>query len=181
MPAKGLIKTLHKLWFTINLKLQNSYSVAEYHKKKTGVTIGSGCRIIDRRANIFGSEPYLVTIGNNVTIADGVTFVTHDGGVSTLRNKYPNLNVYGKIAVGDNCFIGVGCILLPGVNIGKNCVIGAGAVVTKDIPDNSIAAGVPARVIDSIYNYEKKSLAKGMQDKFESENDKKIKILNYFG
>lgn len=56
----------------------------------------------------------------------------------------------GKITIGDNVWIGGSCVVLPGVTIGSNCVIGAGSVVTKDIPDNSIAAGNPCRVLRQI-------------------------------
>lgn len=109
--------------------------------------IGAGCSV--ERDVIFGSESYLITIGNNVRITFGVKFATHDGGMWTLRKsgRLENADLFGRIVVGDNTNIGWNAIILPGVTIGKNCVIGAGAVVSKDIPDNLVAAGVPARVI----------------------------------
>lgn len=60
------------------------------------------------------------------------------------------MQIFGKIEIGDNVHIGWNTIIMPNVSIGNNCVIGAGAVVTKSIPDNSVAVGVPARVIESI-------------------------------
>ena len=71
-----------------------------------------------------------------------------------FRTKDPDIDVVRPIKVGNNVFIGYGCIILPGVTIGDNVVIGAGAVVTKDIPSDCVAVGVPARVIESIADYE---------------------------
>lgn len=133
-----------------------------------GGKIGENCSIFPDV--FFGSEPYLITIGNNVRITFGVKFATHDGGVWTLRKNgiLEQADVFGKIVVGDNTNIGWNAIILPGVTIGKNCVIGAGAVVTKDIPDNSVAVGVPAKVIETLDEYqikvEKKCvMTKGMK------------------
>ena len=67
-----------------------------------------------------------------------------------------------RIKVGDNVYIGRGATICMGVTIGNNCIIGAGAIVTKDIPDNSVAVGVPARRIKSIDEYYNASIDKGM-------------------
>ena len=118
------------------------------------MTIGDGCEIYPTAA--FGSEPYLISIGNKVRINSGVTFVTHDGGVWVLRNleeKYKDIDRFGRIIVKDNVHIGTNAIIMPGVVIGCNCIVGCGAVVTKSIPDNSIVVGVPARVIKSVFEY----------------------------
>ena len=116
-----------------------------------GVNYGDRCRF--GRNITWGSEPYLINLGNHVTVTNGVVFISHDGGVWVGRDQYPALNVFGQITVGENSFIGIGTIILPGVSIGKNCVIGAGSVVTRDIPDDSVAAGVPCRVIRSTDEY----------------------------
>jgi acetyltransferase-like isoleucine patch superfamily enzyme len=118
-----------------------------------GGIIGTGCKVSP--SVFFGSEPYLITIGNNVQITDGVRFLTHDGGLWTLRKTglLENADYFGRIFVGDNCHIGWNTIIMPNVNIGKNCIIGCGAIVTKDIPDNSVAVGIPAHVIKTITEY----------------------------
>lgn len=129
--------------------------------RKDGVKIGDGCVIW--KNVVFGSEPYLITIGDHCRITDGVKFVTHDGGLWTIRNveKYNpdhrNYDILKPIVVGNNVHIGWNTIIMPGVNIGNNVVIGCGAIVTKDIPDNTVAVGVPARVIENLDNYFEKN------------------------
>ncbi|MBD3923450.1 hypothetical protein IEZ26_02355 [Nocardioides cavernae] len=110
----------------------------------------------------FGSEPFLIEIGSHVTISANVAFVNHDGGARVFRDASPNLHVYNRISVGSHVFIGMGTIILPGVTIGDRCVIGAGSVVTRDIPDGSVAVGVPCRVIKSIDEYETGVRLKGI-------------------
>ena len=127
--------------------------------RNQGINIGENCEI--RNGVYFSSEPYLITIGNHVRINAGVEFVTHDGGVWVLREKSiianrENITLFGPIKVGNNVHIGSRAIIMPNVKIGNNCIIGCGAIVTKDIPDNSIVAGIPAKIIETIDEYEKK-------------------------
>lgn len=122
--------------------------------RKQGLTIGGGCEILN--GFDFGSEPYLVTIGNNVRITSGARITTHDGGAWVLRNLYPelkNADRFGRVTIGDNCHIGMNATIMPGVTIGCNCIVGAHAVVTHDVPDNSVVAGIPARHICSVEEY----------------------------
>lgn len=101
----------------------------------------------------WSTEPWLITLGDNVHITNGVKFITHDGGTLLFRDRVPDLEITKPIVVGDNVYIGNNVIILPGVTIGNNVVIGAGAVVTRAIPDNSLVVGVPARVIKSADDY----------------------------
>ena len=101
----------------------------------------------------FSTEPWIITIGKNVYITDGCKFITHDGGTLILRQYEPDLEITKPIVVGDNVYFGNNVIVLPGVTIGSNVIVGAGAVVTKDIPDNSVAVGVPAKVIKTMDEY----------------------------
>ncbi len=123
------------------------------YARSIGVRIGADCRILGLTSNTFGSEPYLITLGDHVTVTGGVSFVNHDGGVWVFRADHPDIDLFGPIVVGDNVFIGSRSILLPGVTIGDNCVIGAGAVVTKSIPPGSVAVGCPARVVRTVDEY----------------------------
>lgn len=102
---------------------------------------------------------FLTSIGNNVIIAPNVRFLNHDASAFVF-NKTAKI---GKIIIYDNCFIGAGVILLPGIEIGPNAIIGAGSIVTKSIPPYSIAAGCPANVINSIEPLLDKKI---MDDKF---------------
>ncbi len=134
----------------------------EGYLRALGVQVGKHCRIYGMPEEVFDSEPYLCRLGDHVSITSGVRFISHDGGVWVLREEFPDLDIFGPITVGNNVFIGINTIILPGVTIGDNVVIGAGAVVTRDIPSNSVAAGVPARVLGSLAAYREKALANGV-------------------
>jgi acetyltransferase-like isoleucine patch superfamily enzyme len=120
---------------------------------KAGLKLGRDVRVIGKPD--FGSEPYLIEIGNHVTISSNVTFITHDGATWVFRHlpAYLGLQRFGRIVIGDNCFIGAGAIIMPGVSIGSNSVVGAGAVVTRSVPADSVVAGVPARRVCSYEEY----------------------------
>jgi acetyltransferase-like isoleucine patch superfamily enzyme len=102
---------------------------------------------------MFGTEPWCITLGNNVHITKEVLFITHDGGTLLFRNIIPDLEITAPIKVGNNVYIGVRSIIMPGVNIGNNCIIAAGSVVSKDVPDNSVVGGVPAKFIKTSDEY----------------------------
>lgn len=125
------------------------------YAQKIGVKVGSNCRIYTNR---FGSEPFLITIGDKVTITSGVTFLTHDGSGWLFNDDEGRRYYYSPIEIGNSVFIGVNSIILPGVKIESNVIIAAGSVITKSIPKNSIVAGVPAKVIGQTSNFEKKVL-----------------------
>lgn len=138
------------------LSIANEYKKPEVYRKYLNVSIGNNARFTGKIN--FGSEPFLISIGDHVTLAHNVTFHTHDGGVWVFREKYPNINVYGKITIGDNVFIGSNVIILPNVNIGNNVVVGAGSIVTKSVESNSVVAGNPAKIIKRVNEYEEKVL-----------------------
>lgn len=123
------------------------------YARKIGVHAGQGLHIYGNAHKMFGTEPWAITLGDNVHITDEVRFVNHDGGTLIFRHLVPDLEITKRISVGDNVYIGVRSLIMPGVTIGSNCVIGAGSIVTKDIPDNSVAVGVPARVIKTSQEY----------------------------
>ena len=124
----------------------------------------------------------MISIGNNVRITTGVKFCTHDGGMWVIRNLGYNTHAdcFGKIVVGDNVHIGWNAIIMPNVEIGSNVIVGAGAVVTHNIPDNTVVAGVPARVIRTIDEYYKKNSERIVNTKGLSCKEKKVFIERMF-
>ena len=109
-----------------------------------GVRIGEGCVIYSKA---FSTEPYLVSLGNRVGVSGGVKFLTHDGAAWMLRARRPAAQVFGRIEVGDDCYIGENALLLPGTTIGAGCLVAAGAVVKGRFAANSVIAGNPAKVV----------------------------------
>lgn len=114
---------------------------------------------MDRKIPLYAN---LIRLGNNVHLASNVTFVTHDithkmlnrcpAALEMMEKNSPDpkkklSEQLGCIDIRDNVFVGAGSTILYNVRIGANVIIGAGSMVTKDIPDNSVAAGVPAKVI----------------------------------
>lgn len=100
----------------------------------------------------------LIEIGDNAVISDRVILLTHDysctnalRAIGEMHNT--DVSISRHIKIGNNSFIGMGSILLPGTEIGDNVIVGAGSVVRGKIPSNSIVVGNPAKVIDTIENY----------------------------
>lgn len=112
------------------------------------ISIGKNCSI--NHNNIFqaGKKIGKITLGNNVLTAANVMFIAYNHNGEDVKTPIMEQDCFdASITIGDDVWIGHGVTILPGVNIGKGCIIGAGAVVKNDIPDYSIAVGVPARVI----------------------------------
>ncbi len=132
-------------------------SGAEYasYQKKWGkfYSIGDDCAFWPY-TNI--TNPEYTRLGNNVMLS-ACTILGHDGSIAVLNKAYDKkLDRVGKVDIKDNVFIGHGAIILPGVTIGPNAIVAAGAVVSKDVPEGAIAAGVPAREIGKVDDLVKK-------------------------
>ena len=98
------------------------------------------------------SHCWLIEIGDNVTLAPRVHILCHDASTKTFLN-YTKI---GRVTIGDNVFIGAESVVLPGVTIGSNVIVGANSTVTHDVPDGTVVAGSPARVICTLEEYLKK-------------------------
>ena len=121
--------------------------------RSQGARVGEGCRLLGVSHATFGGEPWLVTLGDHVSISAGTRLLPHDGGVWVFRGKHPDAELFGAITVGSNVFIGIDVLVMPGVTIGDNVVIGARSVVTRDIPPGVVAVGSPCKPIKSIEEY----------------------------
>lgn len=140
---------------TVIASIRTRLTPPEAYARRLGVRIGRDCRISTRS---WGSEPWLIEIGDHVHVTSGVSFVNHDGGVWVFRNEMPDFYVFGRIRIGDNTYIGNDTMILPGVTIGADCVIGARSLVNKDVPDGTVAAGVPVRLVSTTAEYKAKML-----------------------
>lgn len=149
-----------RLWF-----IRSSVKRAIFLKKQdVFASIGNGCSIQKRSVPLYAK---LIKLGDNVHVASNVGFVTHDithmmlnrsdlaksmGGGTPFKEKI------GCIDIGNNVFIGSGTRILYDVKIGSNVIIGSGSVVNHDIPNNSVAAGIPAKVIGTFEDFVKKHI-----------------------
>jgi maltose O-acetyltransferase len=123
--------------------------------KKQGLNVGKNLTL-QWGTMIDPSHCWLITIGDDVTLAARVYILAHDASTKR-RLGYTKI---GLVSIGNNTFIGANTTILPNVKIGNNVIIGAGSVVTKDIPDNVVAVGNPARVVAQTDAYvEKNKLA----------------------
>lgn len=159
---------------------RNPYEVGVNYARKLGVTVGENCRVTTTK---LGAEPYLITIGNHVSVAQEVTFITHDGATWSMRlnKRYDHVIRYGRIILKDNCFIGHGALLLPGVTVGENSIVAAMSVVTKDVPPNTVVGGNPARIIGSFEDYAEKCLKESPDyDISAYRKDKKSELLRIY-
>lgn len=109
-----------------------------------GVRVGEGCRIYSLD---IASERWLVEIGDFVTVSVGVSFITHDGVGWLVNDARGRRYRYAPISVGSRSFVGARSVVMPGVKIGEDVIVAAGSVVTKSVPNGSVVAGNPARII----------------------------------
>lgn len=120
------------------------YKLERY--RMNGAEIGENVRAF---SPIVSPEPYLIKVGNDVTIAIGVKFCTHDN--SAIKIYEDATDFVGTITIGDDSFIGMNTILMGGVSLPKHCIVGAGSVVTKSFTqEGCIIAGNPAKIIGNI-------------------------------
>jgi acetyltransferase-like isoleucine patch superfamily enzyme len=139
MNLKDILYRLH-----IKLLEKSSNETKIRYLRRQGMKIGNNCLISTMN---FSTEPFLIELGDHVAIADDTEIVTHDGGIWCFRDEISNADLFGKIKIGNNVFIGNNCTILPNTIIGNNCIIGTGSVVRGKFPDNSVIIGNPAKVI----------------------------------
>lgn len=144
--------------YRILLKIQSVWD-AQINKanleicKARGMKVGKNFNMPDKV--YFGTEPFLIEIGDNVNIAAGVRFVNHGGTTTLLRRLpgYEDARIFGRIKIGNNCTIGLNCVITQDVKIGDNCILGANSVLSQSMPDNSVFIGNPAQFLCTIEDY----------------------------
>lgn len=126
--------------------------------RNLGINIGNETKIYSPRNVIIDEQkPWLIEIGNNVQITDGVRILTHGYDWSVLKVKYGHVyGSSGKVKIGNNVFIGVNTTILKGVTIGDNVIIGANSLVNKNCIEEGVYAGNPVKYIMSLEDYRKK-------------------------
>lgn len=122
--------------------------------RKNGMKIGTNIKILEG-CIIDDSHYWHIEIGDDVTLAPRVHILAHDASTKTHLNYTKIKNVF----IGNRVFIGASSIVMPGVRIGDNAIIGAGSVVTRDVPENSVFAGNPAKFICRVEDYLEKEKA----------------------
>jgi len=163
---------LSRVYHTLRLwTIPSAKKRADYLRKKHIFgAIGKACTIVERKVPLY---PELIRMGDNVRLAAKVLLIPHDITHKMLnrsikKKSAPWIDKIGKgetfqellgcIRIGNNVFVGTGTTILYNVSIGSNVIIGAGSLVNRDIPDNCVAAGVPARVICDMDTYIQKRL-----------------------
>jgi len=113
-----------------------------------GLKVGHDCSF-QSQVHLDHSFPWLISIGDNVTLAMNVIVLAHD---ASMKRKLGYTRI-GKVDIGNNVFIGASTVILPNTTIGDNSIIGAGSVVSNNIPSNVVAAGNPAKVLSSVEEF----------------------------
>lgn len=123
------------------------------------------------------AEPYLIEVGNNCQITEGVKVFTH-GGAHVARYKDASFDIFGKVKIGDWCYIGNNALIMPGVTIGNHVLIAAGSVVTKSIPNGVVVAGNPAKFVCTTDQYIERNGKYNVRTKGLTSRNKRNRLLN---
>lgn len=131
----------------------NNKEIISDHFRKMGMKIGKRCNIC---CNIATTQPFLIEMGDNVTIAGDVLLLTHDNSISKPLPHTTDL--FGKIVIGNNVFIGTRSLIMPGVYLADNVIVAAGSVVTKSFHmGGAIIGGNPAKIIGTVDKFVEKN------------------------
>lgn len=147
---------------------------AKAYAKFIGVKFGENCLIATKN---WSSEPYLISIGNNVQITSNVSIHTH-GGSHVARKRIPNFDMFGKVVINDGVYIGAYSQIMPGVTIGEGSLIAAGSIVTKSVPAGVVVAGNPAKYICTVDEYIERNKMYNVGTKGLSFEEKKKRLLS---
>ncbi len=178
---------MHYLWnifhffFRVLRKLDR---LSRFHMAtNSGMMVGDNTLFVGMQQ--FGSEPYLINIGKDCLVTDGVRFITHDGSIQvpliaagqSFSDVYSRISTFGRIVIGDNVFIGVGSVILPDTVIGDNCIVAAGSVVKGFFDAGSVVGGNPAKFLCSVDGYFERNSERIL--KFSSEKSRVEQIIEF--
>lgn len=160
---KILCFTLVKL--VCNFKPRWATKIQLFFYRRWGMKLNGTPNYISSKIWFDGTDYSLIEIGHEVTMSSYIRVLTHDWALHTVAKAFdiPQEKPIGRIlgvSIGDYSFIGTGTILMPGCKIGKGCIIAAGTVVRGNVPDFSIYAGSPGKVIGNSKEYLEKKLDK---------------------
>lgn len=150
------------------------------YAKHLGVNLGKNVTFYGMKTGMFSTEPWLITKGDNCHITANCTFVTHDGGTLILRKEVPDLELTAPINIGNDVYIGVNTTILSGTKIGNRCIIGACSLVKGNFPDNSVIAGVPAKVIKTVDEYLEKAQRESLHFGHLHGKEKELQLKRFF-
>ena len=160
---------ISRIWQSFRMMMLSSNRKRANYARKNKIFghVGENCTLSFKKVPLY---PELISFHNNVKLGANVLFITHDVVHSLLNDMYSDKKFKEKIGcieILDNVFIGANSIIMHGIRIGPNAIIAAGSVVTKDVPENTIWGGNPARCIGTFSDLLKKR-----------ENDVKIYLDN---
>jgi acetyltransferase-like isoleucine patch superfamily enzyme len=135
-------------------RLKYKFMSNEKYANAIGVHIGKQV-FIDTRE--WGTEPYLITVGNHCQITHNVSFWTHGGG-HVMRLLESDFDAFGKILIENNVYIGAYSQIMPGITIGEGSLVAAGSIVTKSVPSGVVVGGNPAKFICTVEQYVQKNI-----------------------
>lgn len=164
-----------KILYLHNIKGWDYQKIFIEHLKEVGMKIGKSTYIMSDI--IETNEPYLVEIGDNCIISDGVRLLTHDASAKYYIDGASD--IFGRVKIGNQCFIGAGAIVLCGAAIPDNCIVGAGSVVTKKFCNpGMVIAGNPAKELGTVEDLKKKNQQYKLNTWNMSFYEKKNYLLN---
>lgn len=170
------IKHKMKIFYLKKIKKMTNNEIRIQHLRRVGMQIGENCGIFSDHLETV--EPYLVRIGNHVTIAPNVWFTTHDASANIFFDDVSDF--YGRITIGNDVFVGMSVTFLPGTAIADRCIVGAGSVITKKFTEpGKVIAGNPAKVIGDIDEYCKKHSHQKLMAWNKSFEEKKRYLLEH--
>lgn len=173
----GIIRKIKRIWYVYIKKDTTKFA------RMLGVRVGEHGQILTDPVKAFGTEPWLVTLGDHVDVTADVQFLTHEGGIWVARGLKKELNEYDKFApikVGNNVMIGIRSIIMPGVTIGDNVIIAANSIVTKDVPSNSIIGGMPAKKISDLDKFMSRIEENTVLTKRMTQEEKRVYLMEKF-